>query len=298
MKKITEILFWTQRFGVLNLLLRFRNKSALWKIEKIGQYMPEGTSISDSELLSAYPTLCGLAAHDDSIFKQFRSCEAIVEVLDHVSLEQGHQYIFEILKMAPWNANFSTALIRLDSVGSPRKYRFPDYGTISPTLLRYLKVYLDLTRLFGPINGKRVTEIGIGFGGQAGLINILGKPAKYNLFDIPPVLELTGKYLKALDVDGPFETRDGRDPKIIESDLVISNYAFSELNRKVQDKYLKNVILRSKMGYITWNDLSQTQLGGYSLAELIRFIPDSEVIPEKPLTSDSNVILMWNRNFG
>jgi hypothetical protein len=145
------------------------------------------------------------------------------------------------------------------------------------------------------MDGKRISEIGIGFGGQAGLINILDRPTQYSLFDIPPVLELTQKYLRSIDVNGNFEALDGRVPKIIETDLVISNYAFSELNRKIQEEYLKNVILRSKMGYITWNNLSQTQLGGYSLAELIRRIPDSEVIPETPLTAVSNVILTWNR---
>jgi putative sugar O-methyltransferase len=197
--------------------------------------------------------------------------------------------------MATWSREFSKALTQLDAVGNPRKYRFANYGTISPTLLRYLKVYLDLKRLFGPMDGKRISEIGIGFGGQAGLITILDQPAQYSLFDIPPVLELTQKYLRSIEVNGNFEALDGRVPKIIETDLVISNYAFSELNRKIQEEYLKNVILRSKMGYITWNNLSQTQLGGYSLAELIRRIPDSEVIPETPLTAVSNVILMWNR---
>jgi hypothetical protein len=295
MKRIARIIIWTRRFGILNLLLRFRNKRILWKIEKIEQYKPGGTSITDSEYLSAYTTLCGLAAHDDSIFKRFRSCEVLVEALDHVSLEQGQQYLCEIQKMATWSREFSKALTQLDAVGNPRKYRFANYGTISPTLLRYLKVYLDLKRLFGPMDGKRISEIGIGFGGQAGLITILDQPAQYSLFDIPPVLELTQKYLRSIEVNGNFEALDGRVPKIIETDLVISNYAFSELNRKIQEEYLKNVILRSKMGYITWNNLSQTQLGGYSLAELIRRIPDSEVIPETPLTAVSNVILMWNR---
>jgi len=295
MKRIARIMIWTRRFGILNLVLRIRNKRVLWQIEEIEQYKPGGTSITDSEYLSAYPTLCGLAAHDDSIFKRFRSCEILVEALDHVSLEQGHQYLSEIQKMATWSREFSKALTQLDAVGNPRKYRFAGYGTISPTLLRYLKVYLDLKRLFGPMDGKRISEIGIGFGGQAGLINILDRPASYSLFDIPPVLELTQKYLRSIAVNGNFEALDGRIPKIIETDLVISNYAFSELNREIQEEYLKNVILRSKTGYITWNNLSQTLLDGYSLAELIRRIPDSEVIPETPLTAVSNVILTWNR---
>jgi len=289
-----RLMVLTRRFGIMNLVLRIRNERVLWQIEGIERYTPGGTSITDSERLSAFPTLCGLAAHDDSIFKRFRSCEVLVEALDHVSLEQGHQYLCEIQKMSTWSLEFSKALAQLDAVGNPRKYRFADYGTISPTLLRYLKVYLDLNRLFGPMDGKRISEIGIGFGGQAGLISILDRPASYNLFDIPPVLELTKKYLRSIAVNGNFEALDGRAPKIVETDLVISNYAFSELTREIQEQYLKNVIMRSKMGYITWNDLSQTQLGGYSLAELIRRIPDSEVIPETPLTAVSNAILTWN----
>ena len=82
-------------------------------------------------------------------------------------------------------------------------------------------------------------------------------------------------------------------PEYFNSDLLISNDAFSELSREIQDLYLKNVVLNAKRGYITWNSWSSTYLGGYSLAELVRVIPNSQIIPEKPLTGKENAIIVW-----
>ena len=76
-------------------------------------------------------------------------------------------------------------------------------------------------------------------------------------------------------------------------DFVISNYAFSELVRDIQDIYLNRVILRSRAGYITWNTLSYEELNGYSLEELLEKIPGSRVIAEEPLTKENNCIIVW-----
>jgi putative sugar O-methyltransferase len=156
-----------------------------------------------------------------------------------------------------------------------------------------LKVHTDLERNFGSLKNFTIVEIGIGFGGQASLISLLDKPLSYIYYDIPPVLELAQKFTKELNVPGNFTFIDGRNPKPSKPDLVISNYAFSELNRDVQDQYLKNVVLSSPRGYITWNNLSAENFGGYSLAELIRLIPNSQIHPEKPNTSESNAIIVW-----
>ena len=79
-------------------------------------------------------------------------------------------------------------------------------------------------------------------------------------------------------------------------DLVISNYAFSELNRNVQKLYLENVLQKTSRGYITWNNLSFKKLGGYSLAELLDLLPGSRYRDENPLTAIGNVIITWNNN--
>ena len=156
-----------------------------------------------------------------------------------------------------------------------------------------MKVYIDLEKNFGSLKNLNLVEIGVGFGGQASLISLLDKPLSYTFYDIPPVLKLAQKFTDELGVPGNFIFNDGRNPKLSNPDLVISNFAFSELNRDVQDQYLKNVVLPSPRGYITWNHFSAEILGGHSLAELIRLIPNSQIHPEKPNTSASNAIIIW-----
>lgn len=181
----------------------------------------------------------------------------------------------------------------MDSVGSPRKFNFKNVGTFSPILFRYLKVYLELRHLFGPLSKLELTEIGVGFGGQVSLIHLLDKPISYRLYDIPPTLALSKQYIKSLGIEGDLRFLDGRDPWASQSDLLLSNYAFSEFSPAIQERHLKNVILNSSRGYITWNSLSSHMLGGYSLADLTREIPDSQIIPEIPLTAAGNAIIVW-----
>jgi len=262
------------------------------------------TSISDSLYLPNYPSLCDLAAKDDAIFSQFRRAKAMYDVLDHVSIDQGQTYIAQIIKSGTWNDAFTDAIKSIDRLGSPRKYYFHGYGTFSPTLLRYLKVYVDLINNFGFLSNLHIAEIGGGFGGQASLNGLLDTPLSQTIYDIAPVLELAKKFINRLQIPGTFIFKDGVKAYPSKSDLVISNYAFCELNRDMQDLYLKNVILPSPRGYITWNSLSADNFSnlstdnnrGYSLAELVRLIPNSQIIPEVPLTSPSNAIIIWGNS--
>ncbi len=292
MKTPKTFLRWTAKHGLINLAYRLSHRK-LFDIQAKEEFRVGNSSITDSETLETYASLCGSAARDSETFNRFRSSRVLVEALDHVSIEQGNSYISEILRSGPWSYEFTKALLQVDKVGKPRKFKFKPYGTFSPTLLRYLKVYKDLENNFGSLKNLNIAEIGIGFGGQASLINLLSKPLSYTFYDIPPVLELAQKFMKEIDASGNFAFFDGRNPEPFEPDLVISNYAFSELNRDVQNQYLKNVVLKSPRGYITWNNLSEQTLGGYSLAELIRVIPNSEIRPEKPITSECNAIIVW-----
>ena len=81
----------------------------------------------------------------------------------------------------------------------------------------------------------------------------------------------------------------------VKSDLLISNYAFSELNKFVQDIYLEKVILNSKSGYITWNGEGRKiwDTDGYGVDELLSKIPNSKIIPETPLSAEGNVVIVW-----
>jgi hypothetical protein len=258
------------------------------KTDKVSQ-----TSVTDSDNFSSYASLCEMASMDDYIFNNFRRSRVLVEVFDHVTLEFGKEYVSEILKYGEFTNQFIEVLNKIDNLGNPRKYFFKPFGLFSPTLLRYLKVYLDLEFYFGPLQKLQIAEIGVGFGGQASLIGLQDPPQCYSFFDIPPVLMLAEKFIHKLNIPGSHEFFDGRKPVETVSDLVISNYAFSELTRNMQEIYLQNLILNSSRGYITWNSLSEHELSGYKLAELVRLLPNSQIIPERPYTGNGNAIIIW-----
>ena len=145
---------------------------------------------------------------------------------------------------------------------------------------------------------KSIAEIGIGYGGQCRIIKSMFPDVKYTLFDLPEVLGLAERYLNNYDqYKSGIRYVDGGHIYIQDNyDMVISNYAFSELIPDVQDMYLDKVILRSKRGYITWNSSSLNNFGGYSVSELLEKIPGSFRIDEQPLTHPDNCIILWGSN--
>jgi hypothetical protein len=293
--KIKELHKWWKKHGIVNLIYRFRNRR-IFDIQFSEKFPVFGSSITDSESVPSYATLCGIAAEEDEIFKKFRSARPIITALDHVSLDLGEKYLAEILNYGPWQEAYKRAINQIDSLGEPKIYSFKPFGKFSPTLLRYLKVYLDLNKYFGPLENYRISEIGVGFGGQACLINLLDTTTQYNLYDIPPVLQLAEKFIGQNHVLGGFSFNDGRNPVAVDSDLVISNYAFSEINPTVQKLYIESVILNSPRGYMTWNLLSEERLGGYSLERFVDLLPNYKILEENPLSGEGNKILVWGQN--
>jgi len=134
-------------------------------------------------------------------------------------------------------------------------------------------------------------EVGVGFGGQSVLLNRLGGVQAFHLFDLPPVLDLTRKFTSLAGTSGDFQFHDGTNITFgPQSDIFLSNYAFSELTRALQEKYLDLVIARSERGYITWNPLSPD---GFCPRELVDLIPGSKILPEQPMTHPDNCIIVW-----
>ena len=246
------------------------------------------TSISDNQI---YPQVCVQACNDDNAFNNFRRNPIYNEVLEHVSQYQGTQYLQEISK----DSNILSKINDFksnDDYGNPRIYEYPNIGFFSPTTLRYIKVLTDIKKYFHTINNLDICEIGVGYGGQCRIINTYYKPNTYCLVDLQCALSLTKKFLNNYIIETPiiYKTMDELDNK--KYDLVISNYAFTELTKSVQDIYLEKIILNSKMGYITYNEISSS----YKLDELIKIIPKSKVYKEVPLTAPTNCIIMWGES--
>jgi putative sugar O-methyltransferase len=159
--------------------------------------------------------------------------------------------------------------------------------------LRYVKILSDIKQHFGTVDNFDICEIGVGYGGQCRIINAYSKPATYCLVDIHPALGLARRFLDNYVLNSVLSYKTMNELAGRCYDLVISNYAFSELPRDVQNKYLDKVILNSAPGYITYNDINPKEFNSHTAAELIQLIPGARIFKERPLTHPGNCIIVW-----
>lgn len=281
----------TNGFGNLKQYLVFR--TTLWDFKIRVEQTVHNSSIADSNSENGYIQLCREMINTPELIDNFKSNVAYRRVLEHLTPYQGLMYLNEAKKSICFDEKFIAGTMQVDKLGGGEIYKYRNFGTASPTSLRYLKVYCDLVDLFGPLGDLEISEIGCGYGGQSVVINTLSGANSYNYFDLPEVLTLIEKFLSRTNAPENIKLLDGRVPEVVKSDLVISNYAFSELSRELQDRYLECVILRSNSGYITWNDLSYRNLDGYSLQELIEIIPRSAIIRDSPSFDSRTRIIVW-----
>jgi hypothetical protein len=248
------------------------------------------TSLSDNQI---YPNFCLKASNNMAVFASFRQNPVYRQILEHVSPEHAKEYLSEINKYPDLLKNIDL-FKQNDLWGAPRLHTYDKIGKISSTTLRYIKVLNDLRINFGDLNNSKICEIGVGYGGQCRIINSLYKPKKYCLVDIKPALLLTQRYLDNFVLNSSIEYKTMNELEPAKYDLVISNYAFTELPRVVQDVYLKRIILHSANGYITYNENTMDNFNSYKKEDLLKIIPNSRIIDEVPLTAKGNCIIVWN----
>ena len=241
------------------------------------------TSVSDN---STYPEICKLASKDDVYFNTFKSLPRYTDILEHVTYEEGLGYIQQFSYNDEIIKNINRFMVN-DISGLPRMYDYT-YGRFSPTTLRYIKILNDLMQL--NLNDITITEIGAGYGVQYTILRQLFKPKKYIFIDLPPVLELIKTYINKLnlnDIDVQFMDATSLDNNII-SDLVISNYAFSECTTDIQDMYIP-IINNSRHGYMIYNNME-----GYTHDQFIAKTNHKiKINREVPQTHPKNVLLSW-----
>ncbi len=239
------------------------------------------------------------ALKNQKAFDNFKRKPAYRTVLEHVSLEQGRAYLDIVRDRRDGLLEKALrSVLKRDDVGNPIKYKYDEYDfPLSPTTLRYLKVTSDLKGLFGQNLGE-VAEIGCGYGGQAYVNDQLLNVQMATLFDLPYVNILIERYLNTLLLDGAYKTASINQVVPRDYDLVISNYAFSELPSVLQDVYIKKVLSRSARGYLTMNTglTGGASKGKMSFKELREKLPQFEVFEENPVTSPNNYMIIWGHN--
>ena len=214
-----------------------------------------------------YPDFCLKAALSSKIFQSFKRSSIYRQILEHASYEEGKECLVLIQKESAdflKDQIFRKVLLN-DCVGNPIRFDYGPLGSVAPTTLRYLRVCSNLTRLFGDLSGFHIAEIGVGYGGQLLVLDQIWATKTYAMFDLNPVLMLVVRYLENFILNTtyrPLTINQFAGSDSMEFDLVVSNYAFSELPRPLQEQYLQKIVRKSKRGYLTMNSGKDRASGG------------------------------------
>lgn len=233
------------------------------------------------------------------VFANFKRHPSYQQILEHVDQAGGQAYLDIIKTEYPHLLSLIDAFKDNDIVGNPITFPYPETGRISPSTLRYIKVTGDLEKFFGKDLGEKIVEIGVGYGGQLLINDRLFKITEYHLFDLPPVLCLVSKYLESHILNTSYVLNtlnqcNGNDTY----DLVISNYAFSELPSQLQLMYIKKVLSKAQKGYLIMNsglESSAYKSKHLSLDQLRALLPPFQVLSETPETAFGNYVIVWGQ---
>lgn len=255
------------------------------------------TSIADT--IYGYKEVCRLAAEYDNIFKIFKRSEDYRKVLEHVSKAQGKEYLDIINSEGKDLIKYIHKFKENDKFGSPVRFRYDKVGWFSPTTLRYIKVLVDLKNVFGDLNDLDIVEIGAGYGGQCKIISDVFNVKSYTIVDLEITLPLIQKYLSKHKVERMVYKTQQQLNSNKGYDLIISNYAFSECIKKVQDDYMQKILTKLRRGYITCNYDEPSSLNNYSynkkeLTQILSKAHNIKIVDKRPKTYPINFIIVWD----
>jgi hypothetical protein len=247
------------------------------------------SSLSDHK---AYREACVTAAADDEIFSRFRSSGgAFQDILEHVSLDLAKAYTRE-LNLPVGASETELRLLQADVVGAPLLEGIPGVGLVSRSALRYLCVAQQMREYLQLSGATHILEIGVGYGGQVRVLADVVPGARFTLVDLPETLALARRYLQASGVTAPVEYVAANRIRSVSADVVICNYALSELRRKVQTRYIDAFVDPASSGFVTWNHISPRAFRSLTASDFAAMV-GGRLIDERPLSYPGNQVVLW-----
>lgn len=266
------------------------------------------TSISDT---AEYRDACKAAATHMEAFEHFRRDQTLNKIWEHVTEVEGQRYLDLLTDRASILLQKARDEQWDKRLGNPHVYDYGKWGVWSPTTLRYLFVLSDVYAKFpwlGPC--PRILEIGGGYGGLAIMFKKFMPKCGYTIIDLAETCELQKKYahmnatpFACFDYTIYLSQRIWYDQPF---DLVISNYAFSECTRPIQEIYRTRVFPRCTHGYFTCNFEVQNwvyrqgeevarsvEMPRMSRAEMLASRKGSEVRPHEPDMGHDLYLWTW-----
>lgn len=258
----------------------------------------EQTSVSH---YSSYTDVCLNAFNNEDVFNNFKNIEEYTKILEHTSVEYGTKYLDILLSRYKENdlLEIIKNVIKNDLLGNSKKHKYKIYNefvNISPSTLYYTKIWSDIILLFGTTKKMNIVEIGGGYGGQCLVGKYFSDFASYTIYDLEEANLLQQKYLSKNNINNvsffSSPTKNNNINKILKYDLLISNYAFSELNRHIQEEYLNKVLLNSSNGYMIMN-FGWNLPNLFTVEELKKELKSLVVDEEIPKSGPYNCLLTW-----
>lgn len=268
--------------------------SLLFLITAFFTLRAERSSVSDN---NEYPRFCQMAALDPQMFANFRQSHECRKIIETVGAYDGQEYLRITLQQTPHFHNLMPIFKKSDTIGNPGMILYDNYDLIAPTTLRYIKVASDLFTMFGTLDDFTIIEIGGGYGGQCKIIHDAFKCKRYIIVDLPGPLALAKKFLESQGIKNVIYVTPDLPVPVNSCDLVISNYAYSELTAPFRKKYIDTIIQFAKRGYLTCNVAGSDLFA--SKQQLLQELTQNNVpwieLEEKPLTDPHNYLVCWTR---
>ncbi len=196
---------------------------------------------------------CLLAAGDAAAFETFKRDPYLNLLWENATEEEGRIAFERIQRQYPFLVEKFSRFQTSDGVGMPRVFSYGDGVAFSPYTLRLMSIAGDIQTRVGDLGGKKIVQIGAGYGGLCKVLHDLHEWDEYVIIDLPEQLALARKYLEALGVHnveyvsvcdlGEFSKRGT-------CDFVISDHSFSEFDRPYQERLLSEVFPHTRGGYI------------------------------------------------
>lgn len=253
------------------------------------------TSMSD---VIEYVSRCEQCAIHEKEFNLFRKTEPIQTVIDGVEEKAARKYIGLATKICPELRSYFDKFRASDKHGSPVVYNLGEYGKFNGSTARYIYFLAEMIELFGSLDAMNIVEIGGGYGGQCKIIMDCFEVKSYTIVDLLPVLKLQHRYLNKFDYKNIAFKQMKELKKNYSYDLIISNYAFTECHKKIQETYINKIVTKSKRGYIKCNFMSHN-IGFPQLTkkELLKHIKRASIFPHI-LNHPGCFTLIWNNSEG
>lgn len=215
-----------------------------------------------SNNIGAYLSSCREAARNENMFVNFKQDARYRQILEHVSFDESKQYLNELKVSIEEVKKSLDSFKENDMYGNPDLFEYDQIGQISPTTIRYIKNTFDISTYFDVSEIKNIVEIGGGYGGLCKVLSSIIDFENYVLFDLPEVNELSQKYISKFEnlKDKVQSFSLDQLTEIDGIDLLISNYAFSEVSADIQNQYYEKVIKKSKNIYMVFNQISNQNI--------------------------------------